>query len=289
MTDFIQITGNKKDVLKARINPDVIYNRFDLLYNETDWDLYDLKDLVVPVKIVDDHLIVGLYLVKADQGLLLEFFDFLFKKYDKKYIEIKHCYENLCDAEPYPYWHIELPKTKEDFDKTLSHRVRYNTKWYPKKMIENFGEYIITKYSAKDLNNEIMSLYLQWKHLSHNFIWDKQPMDYIQYAGITDGYVMTIGNRICAIGFICETGNNAYFENFSYDTEYKQYSPGMIVYYYIIIDMIKLHKKILYLSGGWLDYKKWYNGVLTYTFSGHFVNPKYKHHTFWWHLRHFKF
>ena len=84
MTDFVQITENKKDILKARINPDVIHNRFDLLYNETDWDLYDLKDLVIPVKIVDDHLIVGLYLVKADQKLLLEFFDFLFKKYDKK-------------------------------------------------------------------------------------------------------------------------------------------------------------------------------------------------------------
>ena len=113
MINFTKIIENKSEVLIARITPNVIYNRFDILYG-SDYDLWDLGEIVVQVKQIGDTLHLGLYLVKADEQVLRNFINFLFNQYGGiKYIEIKHCYVNLCGAEPYPYWHIDLPETKE--------------------------------------------------------------------------------------------------------------------------------------------------------------------------------
>lgn len=282
---FSEIKTNKNNILSSRVSPNVIYNRFDLLYGD-DYELYDIGFTVVPVKKIDDYLTVGLYLVDGNKSILSKFLTFLFNKYsDIKYIIVKHCYTNICKAKPYPYWHIKLPKTKEEFDNTLVSRVRYNTKWYPKKVNKDIGEYKIIKYEACEISPDIIKLYLQWKSLSHGFSWGGKAIDYIKNAGITHGYVMTITDKIYAIAFICDTGDNVYFENFSYDVEYNKYSLGMIIYYHIICDMIKNKKNIFYLSGGYLDYKKWYNGILSYTYSGKIK----RHHSFWWHLKHLKF
>ena len=106
---------------------------------------------------------------------------------------------------------------------------------------------------------------------------------------------MEINNDVLAIGFICTTDDNVFFEQFSYsqDKKHAKYSLGMVLYYGIICDLIKLGRKKFFLSGGWLDYKKRYNGILQYTYSGIInrgstANHKH-HHSFWWHIRHFKF
>ena len=84
---------------------------------------------------------------------------------------------------------------------------------------------------------------------------------------------MYINKETIAVAFICDTGDNVYFENFSYDKTFEKYSIGMVLYYYVICDLIQIHKKIFYLSGGWLDYKRHYNGVLTLTYSGKIYRP----------------
>lgn len=267
-SEFIKYKNNKSAVLQKIVEPNIIHNRFDILYGD-EYELYNVGGIVVPVKEIDNHLNVGLYLVSGDKELFTKFINYLLEIHPRaKYVEVKHCYINLCGAEPYPYWHIVLPDTIEKFNKILSSRTRYNTKWYPKKVKENIGEYVITKYSADEIPDVAMELYFKWKEKSHGFVWKYSNIDYIRYSGITHGYVMAIDKKIYAIGFICDTGDNVYFENFSYDEDYRKFSLGMIIYYYIICDMIKSRKRIMWLSGGWLEYKKRYGGTLTYTFSG---------------------
>ena len=49
MANFVQIFDNKSAVLKSCVTPNVIHNRFDLLYGD-EYELYDIGDIVVPVK-----------------------------------------------------------------------------------------------------------------------------------------------------------------------------------------------------------------------------------------------
>jgi len=54
----------------------------------------------------------------------------------------------------------------------------------------------------------------------------------------------------------------------------------MILYYYLISDLIARGKKKLYLLGGNLEYKKHFNGIATTTYTGNiyreqFFYPKY--------------
>ena len=69
-------------------------------------------------------------------------------------------------------------------------------------------------------------------------------------------------------------------KNFSYNQEYAKYSPGMVLYYYLISDLIARGKKKLFLLGGNLEYKRHFNGIPTTTYTGtlyreYFICPKY--------------
>lgn len=296
---IVEVIQNKNKILNQHVLPDVIFNRFDLLFAD-DYELYQIDDWYIPVKLKSDnkkkaYLEPGLYLRAVPADVLYKFYDFLFEKYpNAEYIKVQHSYTPVGDAEQYPYWHIELPATREEFDKALSARVRYNTKWYPKIIRKELGEFNITKYSANEITEKMLRQFFDWKSQTHGWEYKNSPLDAIQEWGITACYVLTVDDVIHAVGCICETGDNAWFWNFAYNPapEYKRYSLGMVVYYHIICDMIEMGKKVFYLSGGWLDYKKWYNGILTYTYSGNVPNPnikRRKHHGFWWHLRHLKF
>ncbi len=289
----------KKLVLSNRLYPNFISNRFDLLYD--DYELYDLGTGVVPVKIDGKVAKLGMTLQIYSDETLHKFYNLLFAKHPSlETIIIKHSLSSYGITSKnnqfyhYPYWHIELPVSVEDFSNKLSARVRYNTKWYPKKISEDIGDLKISRISAQDTTESMGKQFFAWKKESHNCDYNMSTKEYLKTYGVTETYLMYIGSDLLAIGFICTTGENVYFEQFAYSQEakYKKYSLGMVLYYHIICDLIRLKKKNFYLSGGYLDYKKRYNGVCQYTYSGTISRKnklEHKHHSFWWHLRHMKF
>ena len=295
----LEITENKNEILKERIYPNFISNRFDLLYGN-DYELYDLGYGVVPVKVNGNVAKLGMSLTYYSDEKLSEFYNLLFLKYPSlESIEVKHSLSPYGISKKdnmfyhYPYWHIELPDNIEDFDKTLTQRVRYNTKWYPKKIRENFGELEIKRISVDETSDEIVNKFFEWKKISHNCDYNMTPKEYLKTYGVTETYCLYVADELLSVGFTCTTGNNVYFEQFAYiqEEKYRKYSLGMVLYYAIICDLISLQRKNFYLSGGWLDYKKRYNRKCQYTYSGYIYRnqPKKKHHSFWWHLRHLRF
>ena len=297
---IVEILENKDSVLAERVQENFISNRFDLLYGK-DYELYDMGTGVVPVHINGETAYLGLFLSAYTQKQLNKLYELLFAKHPSlTQIEIKHCLvpAGISDKDAafyhYPYWHIDLPDTIEDFDATLAHRVKYNTKWYPKKIREDIGDFVINKYDRKQVSPNIVNLFFEWKKISHNFDYKMTPDEYMNKYGVTEVYTLEINNEVLAVGFTCTTGDNVFFEQFSYsqDKKYTKYSLGMVLYYGIICDLIKIGRKKFYLSGGWLDYKKRYNGILQYTYSGLvYKDSKIKRshrHSLWWHISHFK-
>ena len=296
---IVEIIQKKDEILRERLFPNIISNRFDILH-KNNYELYDLGSGVVPVFIDGNNAEIGMTLQIYPDEILQQFYKLLFAKHPKlESIDIRNSLSPYGikkmgnDYYHYPYWYIELPESKEEFDQTLSSKVRYHTKWYPKKIREDFGEFVISHLSLLETTDDIVKLFFKWKKVSHNFDYGMEPKEYLKNYGISDTYVMYIKNDIVAIGFTCSTGNNVYFEQFSFSQEdkYRKYSLGMVLYYGIICDLIKQGKSIFYLSGGWLDYKKRYNGKFQYTYSGKILKKERKkhHHSLWWHLRHLKF
>lgn len=214
-------------------------------------------------------------MIKKYQGLFDIIKDFIFKNFDVDVINLQHTLTPFDNAEHTQHCHVELPDTIEEFDNNLSHRVRYNTKWYPKKIQENIGEISFEKIDAKDCPKHIFDLYFQWKYESHNRRYHITSQQYIKQYSVTSVYVLCGGKNLLAIGFVSETADNVYFENFSYNQKYKKYSPGMVLYYEIICDLIKRHKKIFYLLSVY-DYKIHYNGIITETYTGHIYKSQQK-------------
>lgn len=271
---MISIISDKNEIFN--IEPNVIHNRYDMLYSG-DFDLLKCNKEIIPIHINGNTCNVGLYLRKISQNDLDELKQYIFKNYKDIYdLKILHTYTEIDGIVAKPHWHVNLPKTIDEFDKMLHSKVRYNTKWYPKKIKQDIGEYTFKKYTSEKCPSYIIELYLNWKKHSHNFEWNKSSKDYLKEFGVTTIYVMETTNTVLAIGFTCETGKNVFFENFSFNHDFAKYSCGMVLYHYIIKDLIDNNKETLYLLGGDLDYKKRYNGIKTLTYSGYiYRNPNF--------------
>lgn len=300
MTEIIQITENKDKVLQEKLTHNFFENRFDIIYGN-EYDLYLVNDVAVPVYIDKPKkpykmamCIAGMTLTEFDDKTANDFYKFLFKKYPVRKIKI------FCSASPAgrlkkyctkifhrkkslkPYLYIELPKTKEEFDKRLSKQVRYNTKWYPKKIRETFGEYNIQCYDTKNIENKeildkAIKKFYAWKHQSHGRNYRTPTDKFIEECFLTHIYVMYLNNtnEIVAVGFINDAGAGVYFYNFSYiqDEKYRKYSFGMVLFYHIICDLINKRRKAFYLGrGGGANfvYKERYGAIkVSPTYTGY--------------------
>jgi len=265
-----QIKENKIETFKNRLSVNVIHNRFDIKYGN-DFDLYKINDeLYIPVKLTDETLHLGIYFINIQYEVLEIFIEYLFKKYEKaKFLEFSHanlaCFRNV---EKKPHWHVNLPETIEEFDKNLHSKTRYNTKWYPKKIKEDLGEYSIKHYPKEEITKEIVDIYLQYKYKTHKSnYYLKNSLDYLDEFYVTDCYTLNINNQIEAILFLSNTGDNSYLENLTYNIELSKYSLGTVLYHEVIKDLISKKYKKLFLLGGTLEYKKRFNGVLTNTIT----------------------
>ena len=64
-----------------------------------------------------------------------------------------------------------MPNTVEEFNNNLSNRVKYNnTKYYPNKIIKDFGNYEIKSWNIKDTPQFIIDKYKNFKLETHKNI-----------------------------------------------------------------------------------------------------------------------
>lgn len=273
---FTKVNNN---LLKENIVVNAIFNRFDIKYKNFEYDLYLLEDdfnkFYIPVFINKTNAELGVYLTQIPADLLQRFFDFLFANNKKlQSIEVIHTTTIIESLEPKDHWHIDLPANIEEFNKNLSTKTRYNTKWYPKKINEDLGGYKIEHFIGKKTPDEAIKQYLIFKNNTHNFTTNVKLNDYIATNFITDTYVLWIKNEIKAVLFLSNTDNNAFVENLTYDSSLSKYSIGTVLYYFVIKDLIIKKYNKIFLLGGNLDYKKRFNGINTTTYSGKVYSKK---------------
>jgi hypothetical protein len=283
----MEINENKIELVK-NIKPNVIHNRFDILYND-DFTLYLVNDEYIPFhierNITHKHIgalhgiryfgKIGIYLRDVKTENLNELIKMLFVKYPlMESMDICHTYTFIAGIDPKVHWHVILPDTIEQFDKTLPKKVQQNLNRRYRHLKENVGECSFKRYAIEDVTLEIEKKFLKWKYITHKI---RLAENYLKTCGATDVFIMYIKNgfeeTMIAIRIITITDENVYFENNSYNQEYAQYSPSVILYHHIVAELIAQKKKLLFLLGGTIKQKSDFNGICTYTYTNRKYNP----------------
>ena len=264
---MIQVLDNK---YITEINPDFIYNRFDLFCN----NYIVLKaeqgqeKHVIEARIFGNYAELGIWKMHISNELLGEISIFLFKKYPNmeftkfffcntigKYKEVKHFF-------------IEFPDSTESFLQRRSSKSRHRLNKQRHQAEREVGAITFREYKKENCPNDIINAYNLWKERSHHIGRIEENEAYLQKYHISDIYVLYFGNNIAAIMFSCEQCSIAYLDNFSFAIQYSRYSPGQQIYEYVMTRLIEKKIKKVFLAGGDYDYKRNYGSIEERLYDG---------------------
>jgi hypothetical protein len=257
------------------IEPNFTYNRFDIIYGDR-FNLYEIQKggikKYIPVHIEKRFAIIGVWLTDISAQAFNLLIKTIFCEYPKvDRIQVRYSLNFYDGLNISNHWKINLPDTIVEFDKNLSSKTRYNTKWYPKKINTDLGDYEIQKYSSNDIPDKVVEKYFYFKKITHNANYKMQAKEYLRKFFVTHAYVLKIAGKDEAILFLCDISSIVYLENLTYNSELSSYSLGIILYYFVVGELINSKKVNLYLGDGNQEYKRRFNGVNQLAFDGYII------------------
>lgn len=264
------------------INPDTIQNRYDL--SEKDYYVflfqYEGKEYALTGALNGQRLNIGLWLVPLPNAILKQIFSDIFLQLRVvKQIRYQHSYSELGEqVQKGNHFKIVLPQTIKELQLRLSSKHRYNLR-REKNIIENeIGRVEFIEFNL-NIPDEIVNRFFEFKYNTHRFDYNLTARQYLDAYHVTDAYVLRAGDKILSIVFSCEQCAYTYIENLTYDSFYSKYSPGQVLYNYYLERLVEKGRKVLFLSGGELAYKRRYGSIEEVTYEGIVFKNKY------WHFR----
>lgn len=250
----------------------LIYNRFDLIH-QGEYGTYEYRDddkeyvicayrnrgvaevnlwgKVLPQDVFNSMVkelfqSPGVYAISVTRGGN-QYFDFLEETND---IRI-----------PLPESFDELMNRAERRDRAT---IRRKLRW----LDERIGVLKIDVYPRSEISDDIVETYFDWKKETHGTEYGLKPAEYLDKYHVTDAMLMRAGDMDVAIAFFCQAEDIVFFENFSYNSNLKEYSPGLLMYVKFMEELIKRKCRYLYLGGGGYIYKKRFGAESFRAYSG---------------------
>ena len=284
---MVQIIDNK---YISEINPDFIYNRFDLFC-----DNYIVlkaergqEKHVIEARLFDNYAELGIWKMRLSNDLLREISQYLFQNYpnigytrfffcntDGKYKAVKH-------------FSIDFPDSTESFLQRRSSKSRHRLNKQRHQAEREIGSISFQEYKKEDCPEVIIQYYNKWKEKSHH-IGKIEAESYFQRFHVSDIYALYFGENLAAIMFSCEQCPIAYLENFSFDIQFSRYSPGQQIYEYVMTRLIDKQFKRVFLAGGDYDYKRYYGSIEETLYDGFLYRNLYhriKHNLITYYYKH---
>ncbi len=279
-----------EDKSGSKVNPDFIYNRFDLwgsnaLQGEVQLYCYqdDNTKFMFEVLYRNSRAELGIHLMRLNEVILKRIIDFVFQNSKVTVISYQNGLVKLGDFIEHSHYRIELPESHDELDLRLSSKGRYNIKREKRILNEDFGEYKVVNYPALDeRSKELWEHYFKYKNNTHNVNYGFTPQEYCDNYHVTDIYALILGqDRIASVVLSCEQCPIVYIENLTYDTDLSKYSPGQILYDEYLKSLIKKGISEIFLLGGNYSYKKRYASILDTVYNctvykNSFIETKYK-------------
>lgn len=281
----------------ARVTPDVVQNRFGSLYGK--YTLLELEEggrsLFVPLYVEGQAARLGLFLSDASSAALAELCRFVFSQFPVRRIDWDCSLAPLgrcCVRRNHPanHWKVTLPASADELWSRMSRKSRYNRRREEKNLLERLcggsplsdganpgsdgrtpdaggnsqeaGALVMTEYEgASSIPSSVVETFFSFKKKLMDRDYGLSPAGYLARYHVTNAYTWTCGDRIVAIVFSCEQGQNVFLENLTYDPELEEFSPGFHLYALVLERLIQKGKTALFLGGGQQPYKSRFGGI----------------------------
>lgn len=264
----VEVIGEdqRDEALRDFVEPNTTNNRFDAFY-QGDYVLFRCGGTYLPYHRKHYSADIAMYLRNVDKEELRAILAEVFRTEKSLfYVDVVHAAMPIAGLKKVDHWHVELPATIGEFQAALGKKTRYNSKWYPKKIRKDLGDY--TCESIDSVSEEHVEVFYRLKKITHGVDYHDEPREFIRKNLITHAYVFTLGGTIEAIALSSELGDRAYLYNITYNPEHSKYSIGNVLYFFYISELIAKGITRLDLRGGNQLYKKLFNGIATDTYSG---------------------
>lgn len=257
----------------ARFDSDnLIYNRFDLIYAEGNHTISfcDLDtEYCLDVHTEGTKAKINIWGKPLPQEIFDKAVQEIFTDKQICAVELTRCgnpygdfLEEINDVRvPLPDGFDELMNRAERRDRAT---IRRKLRW----LDERIGDLRIEVYSKKEIPEHVVDTYFIWKKKTHDTDYQMSASEYLERYYVTDAMLMKAGNIEVAVAFFCQTEDIVFFENFSYNTELREYSPGLLMYVKFMEELIRRKCRYLYLGGGSYIYKKRFGAEAFVAYSG---------------------
>ena len=277
----------------SKIEPNFIYNRIDLFdHNYTILHIINNNiNYYIEIRLAKIHAELGVWLMHITKVDFKEISSYIFSNYPQiKFISFYNAISDIrCTKKKFFY--LDLPSSYKEMEARLTSKSRQRLRRNKRDAAEKFGEMKLIEYNDK-IPNEIVKDFFKLKKDSLNIEYNIPYQEYLNKYHVSNAYILSFGEKIAAIFFTCEQCPIVYGENFSYDDCFAYYSPGMIIYDFVIKRLIEKDKQFFFLGGGNYDYKRKYqsreisicegriyrNALISFKY--HYLNF-YNHHILW--------
>lgn len=270
MLDKTRIEENANEIVLSndweQICPNVINNRFDLIYND-ETGLLKIDEKLVAYHRINQEIFLGCYLMLFDKSeinrIAAYFFDMQPDVLAVNFTKLKKA-DGVKGNSITNDFHIVLPNNIEEIDSRLSKKGRYNIKREKRIIEDDFGSIEFREYDVMENvleANNLVSWFFAQKLATHCRDYGMSAEEYIKKYNVSHIYALYGKSELLAVILSCEQCPIVYIENLTYNEKYSKYSCGQVLYDWYLKRLVEKGKEQLFLSGGDLEYKKRYGST----------------------------
>lgn len=250
-------------------------NKFLSIYPNNENYLISISDNVfdvnIPFSIENSTGILGSWNVPIPRLFFLKVINYIFNTFSNiEKVEYKNIiFDPYIDDHRWRHndFYIPLPQNIEDLKIRLSHKSRHNLRRERRLIEEAFSNLILEDLKILDsIPKNIVDKFYEFKYSTHEDLNEEYD---ITACNITNVYLLKTGvDDIRGIALSCEQGDIVFMENHTFDSKYREYSFGQVLYDMYLEALINKKKTGLSLAGGNLEYKKRYGSICYIAYSG---------------------
>ena len=259
---YIVETNDVNDYHK--IQPDFIFNRFDLLnQNFIALKIINGKDeKVIQAKISQDTAELGIWLTKLTWTEMSHVLYWFYTKHPEiKTVVYKNGTVPMGSIKSHNHFRIELPETTDEMLQRVSGPSKKKLRKKVRLAQEAHGKLTVHEYERNQIPEEAVLAFFQFKYLTRNRTYDMNWNEYLNAYHISHAYVFKLGDEIAAVRFACEQCSVVYGENFAYNPKFADYSMGVCIFFYHLIRLVEKKHTQLFFAGGDFEYKTHYGSI----------------------------
>lgn len=262
----IKIAKNINSQDRTKVNPDFIYNRYDLFCRQGEYEVVTIRSRsgvkVVEYRIMGEQVELGLWLVPITVEELEQLIVYIKKNHPQtKKISYKNGVLAYGKSNAHNHFRIVFPETVEEMEKSISYKSRQKMRKKVRLAEEKYGELKLIEYDRSNMPMEIVEKFFEFKLAIRGRAYNMTAEEYLDRYHVSHCYVAMFGDTVGAIRFSCEQCAVVYGENFSYNPDMKEYSLGKFIFMHHLKRMVEKKHTELFFAGGDYEYKTHYGSI----------------------------